>query len=652
MNKIYKSSIRFRLNLSFILIIVTANLFFTFLTIRYINRFFLNEVQTRVRSNINAARGVYYDKLNDIRDVLVGASWRRTIKGPLTHDLQEKLGEVLEKIRHEKDLDILLLTDTKGVVLFRSHRPDIFGDNLSGDPVIKRVLKDKKPVSGTVLYPTRRLQTEGEQLVTQSMIKVIDTPRAGHPDGDYEGMGMAMAAAVPFVFLSDPKGIGGVLYGAKLINRDTAIVDVIRDEVFQRDFFKGKPVGTATILLHDIRISTNVLDNQGQRALGTRLSAQVHDHVLRQGQIWADRAFVVNDWYITAYEPLFDPNGHIIGALYVGLLESPYRQPQFYITWVFVSVVVATSLISLVLLFYISQKIIKPVDSIVDMTRRVINGDLSARVGMEPKGEMGRLCRAIDNMADAVVDREKKLKEVTQQQITQSDKLASIGRLAAGVAHEINNPLTGILTFSCLVEEGENLTEQQKKDLSVVIRETTRVREIVSNLLNFARQSALNREFVDINNIIRKALKLLKSQKEFYRIQVNESLHPEELKLYGDQNQLQQVMLNILLNACESMPKGGALTILSGLEEGNIIVTIKDTGEGISKENLDKIFDPFYTTKPVGKGTGLGLSISYGIVKQHRGSIEVSSVLGEGTAFTILFPVDENRQYKKDEQEF
>ena len=453
---------------------------------------------------------------------------------------------------------------------------------------------------------------------------------------------MAVAAAVPIVI---PRGeLLGVLYGSDLLNRRYEIVDAIKHEVFAHQAYEGKEIGTVTIFQGDLRISTNVKREDGQRAVGTRLSAAVYDRVLEQGGTWADRAFVVNDWYITAYEPIRDPTGAIIGALYVGLLEAPFAYQERMVSGVFLVMVTATTLTSLVLLFFVTKLVLRPIGRIIRMSHRVVEGDLSARVGIRPPGEMGVLCREIDAMADAVAQREKQLELATRQQIGRSEKLASIGRLAAGVAHEINNPLTGVLTFAHLLRQKENMDPQDRQDLDLIVNETTRAAEIVRGLLDFARERPAAKEPLNVNHVIEQTMRLIHSQKRVKQITVKNDLAEGLPNVNGDENQLQQVLLNLSLNACEAMPDGGTLTISTSAQDGKVLVKVADTGCGVEEEHLDRIFEPFFSTKPVGKGTGLGLSVSYGIIQQHGGTLEVESDQSKGTCFTIALPCLENQR--------
>jgi len=232
----------------------------------------------------------------------------------------------------------------------------------------------------------------------------------------------------------------------------------------------------------------------------------------------------------------------------------------------------------------------------------------------------------------------------SEQLRTVSEKLAAVGRLAAGVAHEINNPLTGVLTFAHLLREKDNLDAQDKEDLTLIINETTRAGEIVRGLLDFARERPPVKELLDINEVVRRTIRLLGNQRAFRQITVEEDLCKDLPLVDGDRNQLEQVLLNLSLNACEAMPDGGKLTIRSLAQDNKVLVRVTDTGCGIKKEHLGQIFEPFFSTKPVGKGTGLGLSVSYGIVQEHGGTLEVETEEGNGTTFTVVLSSAQARQ--------
>jgi len=240
---------------------------------------------------------------------------------------------------------------------------------------------------------------------------------------------------------------------------------------------------------------------------------------------------------------------------------------------------------------------------------------------------------------------EKKLQE-THVQLVSSEKMASLGKLAAGIAHEINNPLGGILIYSSLMMEDLPEEDQRRQDLSRIVQEAGRCKDIVKSLLEFARQTELKMEPTDINRAIMDGLFFLENQALFHNIKIVKRLDPFLPFARGHAGQLKQVFMNIIVNAAEAMHGSGMLTIATSQaqNEKTVLVEFTDTGEGIPEENLTRIFDPFFTTKDVGKGTGLGLATSYGIVRGHGGNISVKSKVGEGTTFTIELPIHQGTQ--------
>lgn len=235
---------------------------------------------------------------------------------------------------------------------------------------------------------------------------------------------------------------------------------------------------------------------------------------------------------------------------------------------------------------------------------------------------------------------EKQLQE-TYVQLLQSEKMASLGKLGAGIAHEINNPLGGILIFAQMMLEELPEDDPHRDDLKRIIEETIRCKEIVKGLLEFSHQTSDKMIMTDLNRIVRKTIKLLENQVLFHNIKIIERLDPNLPQIMADPSQLNQVVTNIVFNAAEAMDGHGVLIITTRVcfEKNLVLLEFTDTGPGIPEEILPKIFDPFFTTKEVGKGTGLGLSTSYGIIEKHKGKILVNSKIGEGTTFIIELPI-------------
>lgn len=234
--------------------------------------------------------------------------------------------------------------------------------------------------------------------------------------------------------------------------------------------------------------------------------------------------------------------------------------------------------------------------------------------------------------------------ERLQQELIQQEKMAAIGMLAGGIAHEINNPLGGILAFTQLLIRDCTGESAMKGDLEEIERAAVRCKKIVSDLLDFSRLSKpKDRQWLDVNPLLEKLFPFLKMEFKSWNIDLVTDLDASIPKAFGSANQLQQVFLNLITNACHAMPKGGTLTVKTQIsrDKSSVVVRIVDTGVGIPKANLAKIFDPFFTTKEPGKGTGLGLSVSYRIIKEHKGSIVVDSELGRGTTFSVELPAEQ-----------
>lgn len=230
--------------------------------------------------------------------------------------------------------------------------------------------------------------------------------------------------------------------------------------------------------------------------------------------------------------------------------------------------------------------------------------------------------------------------EQTHNMLMQSEKMAGLGRLAAGVAHEINNPMSGIMLYANLIKEDLGDDHQLSPDLETIINEAERCKVIVADLLEFSHQTRYELEPIEINEVVRKTLQILENQPLYHNIEFSLNLADSLPQIMGNSIRLNQVMMNLLVNAAQAMQGSGNITIVSRIRAHNEIVEIvvSDTGPGIAEDHLEKVFEPFFTTKTTGEGTGLGLSVSFAIVKEHQGTIKVSSEPGNGATFTLRFP--------------
>jgi two-component system NtrC family sensor kinase len=605
----------------------------------------LNEANTRISLDLNAAREIYLSRIKGIKVALNITSVGPVFKTALEkHDMQTLVNR-LNVVAQQTELDFMGIVTKEGKTLCRIGPNSIPKENSPPNPIANLALQQRVAVSGTVILSNEFLFAENPELAHRAKIKLLPTKKATPRPESEELSGMALAAAVP-VFESG--NFLGVLYGGVLLNRSQEIVDRVRDTVFQHEIYKGQSIGKATIFLKDIRISTNVLNPDGNRAIGTVGSEEVTKYVLTEGKKWTDRAFVVNDWYITAYEPIEDIFGQRVGMLYVGVLEAKYADVRWKALSLFILITIAGMVLALGLGYIIANKMSRPVQQLIEASHQVSQGNLSPEIGPISKSEIGVLQKTFKEMLTSIQERDERQKKESEIKLLQSEKQASVGKLAGGVAHEINNPLTGIFTFTHMLLRRNDLPEEVRGDLETIAQETERVRKIVKGLLDFSRQTELDREPTDVNRLVRQTIALVENQALIKG--VNLTFEPGDgLPMVTlDRNQIQSVLLNIIINALDATDPGGSITLTTNIGistskpgQKGIEILCTDTGCGIPPENLNKLFDPFFTTKEVGHGTGLGLSVSYGIVERHGGTIWVQSKVGKGSTFKVWLPTEE-----------
>jgi len=310
------------------------------------------------------------------------------------------------------------------------------------------------------------------------------------------------------------------------------------------------------------------------------------------------------------------------------MLITSQRIPFVFIALLLVFIIYLT--------LFVTRQILAPLNRMMSATQRIAEGDLTP---ITPKrkyhDEFSKLAIAMNHMMHQLNTRQKLL--------LHSHKMQAVGTLTAGVAHELNNPINNIiLTASMLMEDYNELSEEEQIDMvHDLVSQSERAQKIVKNLLDFARESEIDIKPLDVESLIENTLRLAANQIKLAKVKVRGELVENLPPIYGDHQQLTQVLLNIVLNALDAMPNGGTLSISVTQTHFRDFVSIEftDTGTGIPEQHLDNIFDPFFTTKPKAKGTGLGLSVSLGIIQQHGGDIRVKSKTGEGTTFTVRLPV-------------
>ncbi len=360
--------------------------------------------------------------------------------------------------------------------------------------------------------------------------------------------------------------------------------------------------------------------------------------------------------YEIAYSPLTIRSQRVgwIGVIKNSdYLISQAAQSRNLLIWVFTVGTFGFIIIGYVL----AQNIARPILKLRDLSQAVASGDLNQSIGLQRQDEIGELAQSFDTMTLHLRDRteeaarlyaetlqrNKELKEInerleaTQLQLIQSEKLASIGQLTAGIVHDVKNPFAVIMGMSEVLAEDENLDEATRHGLKVIRESAVKGNTIVSDLLKFARQSKPEMRTMDMRETIQTSMRLTAYLTRRYNTVADLPENP--LLVTYDAQQIEQVLINMIHNAIQAMPNGGSLTLSLKQVDETAQISIQDSGSGISPEHLKRIFDPFFTTKKEGEGTGLGLSVSYGIIANHRGKIDVESELGKGTKFTIVLPI-------------
>lgn len=559
------------------------------------------------------------------------------------------------------DLDFLNFLDPQGRVIVSSNGKP--AEQIAESwPVVFSALQGEK-ATAIDIYSEQQLRQLSDKAAQQAYIELLNTSNAAPTSKTAEKSGMVIHSATP-VYDDDGKLLG-VLEGGMLLNQNLGFVDTINSLVYADGSLPEGSAGTATLFIDDVRIATNVRLFGNKRALGTRASQIVRDHVLNDGKTWLDRAFVVHDWYISAYEPISDSFGKRVGMLYVGYLEEPFRKAKetaiILLALLFTAIGIGGAYFSL----RVARNIYGPLKSMNHTMTAVELGDMHARTGVQARDELGNLSRHLDDLLDTVqqqnaelktwgneldrkvVERTAELEQTNkllvqaQQQLVLAEKLAAIGEITAGVAHEINNPVAVLQgNLDVLRDTLGAATRPVQGELQLMDQQIYRINTIVTKLLQFASpgEFAGYVEAVNIDEIVADSLVLVRHLLNQSRIVV---VHKKEATLAVPINrgELQQVLINLFTNAVHAMKDGGKLTISTGdWQEADgrqgVLIRVMDTGSGIRQEDIAHIFDAFFTTKRQG-GTGLGLSISYTLVARYGGTITVKSEEGVGTEFTV-----------------
>lgn len=606
---------------------------------------------TKVRSDLAVARGYFEQVLAEVGYGTHAVAGSYALQLPLQRRDLPALQSLLARERQRLGFDFINLYQVDGRLITADWLPAALPSRELGAPphgaaaIHARVSTDHASLAR--LEPGELLAL-APHLAPRIHIPLIPTRSAVPTTRSVEDRALVMLSTTPV--RGADGSIVALLRGGVLLNQNLPFIDHINRIVYPEGSLPFGSHGTATLFMDDVRITTNVRLFQDERAIGTRVSRAVREDVLTHGRTWLDRAFVVNDWYVSAYEPLLDATGERVGMLYVGYLEEPFRFLKYGMLALIVGIFVLVMILAALFSLRWARSIFRPVEQMNQTMQRVEDGDTGARVGaVAARDEIGALAGHLDELLDVIDDKTRALQrwaeeldakviertqelaqsnaslQQAQAQLVKSEKLAAIGQLTASVAHEINNPIAVIQGNLDLMREtlGPQAAPVQA-ELQLLDQQVERMRLIVTQLLQYARPTeyAGYVEAVDVNRVLDNSLVLVGHLLARTRIEVVRELHAN-VRVGINRQELQQVVINLLINALQAMPEGGVLRLRTrDREDGRagVLLEISDSGPGLTERVRERLFRPFFTTK--NDGNGLGLWISVGLVERYGGSIE------------------------------
>lgn len=613
--------------------------------VQVIRKQVINRAQAQVRADLASAWGVV-----DAETEKLGAVLKLTADRPAFAQVcaagrweDEDVAGQLERIRLAYGLDFLSVITPDHRVVMRSEPPYTTDNLYRSEPIVQAALEGTA-TNGITLMNAPQLEREQAGLAEKALLTLEDTPRARPRERDVEDRGMVILSAAPVMAGTN---VVAALYGGILLNRNTGLVSKIEHSVYEDTAQSGTPDGTVTIFLHDCRISTTVRKESGDRALGTRVSKEVADKVLDNGEPWVGRAFVVRDWYLTAYDPIRSSGGEVIGMLYVGILEKPFRNMIQATIEQYAILSVTGILVTLAMAFWLASYVAKPLHTLAIAAHRMRAGEEPEKVAYgRASHETHELIGAFNEMAEALAERERRLIEI-------NDSLKGMNRsymeTLGFISHELKTPLGSMMNYTYLLSEEKvgALNERQKTMVNNLDAATRRITEMVRHYLNLSRiengEIRPNASRLAVQEeILEPLLAMMEAELADKSIEVDNQV-PADQALLADHNMTLEVFENLLSNAVKYGRPGGTITIRSSRVGSRVEFRVRNEGAGIAPELKEKIFEKFARVDTGSDGTkkrgsGLGLFIARHIVRAHGGDIVVESKLGAWTDFVFTMP--------------
>ncbi len=553
---------------------------------------------------------------------------------------QFKMIESLSALFNE-DTDINLVKDRIGFdYLFKVSPSDVLKLKSA---IVKKSYKERVPLSSVRVIDQDELKDLGELIYRDSLIKIKPTLKSHI--SDREELKSAMSIEYSYPRLDNDGNVIDIIYGGKIINNNIVIIDEMADVLFEDKLYESKPEGTVTIFLDDIRVATNVLDDDNNRAVGTLVSEEVYEKVIVRGEKWLDRAFVVTDWYLTAYEPIYNIDSDIIGMLYVGILEKPFKDMERKLLIMLILIIVFVSILAAGFSYLISSSIAKPLIKFLHGIENLSRGSSMEKLDMnENIEEFNELACSFNEMAEKLKNREDSL-------ALSNEKLSNLNKSYLDLIGFVSHELKGILASTMLnvysVKDGFlGLTNfKQKRALDSVANNLEYLSDTVKNFLNLSRiekgEFDLNKTvFMLREDVVDEAVETFLKQALEKQIKINNRVK-DNIKIRADLDHIKVVLNNLISNAIKYGLREGNINIDSKDSASEIVIEVYNDGQPIKEEEISRLFKRFSRvinseTKKE-KGTGLGLFIAAQIINNHGGAIWVEP-RESGNAFIFSIP--------------
>ncbi|MDD2702522.1 MAG: ATP-binding protein [Candidatus Omnitrophica bacterium] len=583
------------------------------ITVSFLGKMAVSETHQRLKSSLNAGSTVYDDVCNNLKFTV--RDQNRRIYTLMDENQLDLLKNEYAKIVKENRFDFFIITDNFGSVRVSIPNPSLEGQNIANYSYVRKALLKGQFSVSTEVLDAEELKQFG--LFERSVIFGIPATR-----------GMIIQSTFPVI--NNNEIIVGTVSAGYLLNNNNAI---IIDPIMENTAF------ISSIFLDDIRICSSVPSQGDEYAIGSRLDPQKSVLILSHKKDYLGRIRVINEWYLAGYTPLYNSQRQVVGILGIGLPEALVYRLRNNLVKIFIIAVIFSLMLAFIIGSWIGGGIVKSVNKLMRGIEAVMKGDYEHQIRIESRDEVQEVGNFFNKMTSQLRSARKQLGE-THKQLIQYEKMAAIGRMAAVLSHELRNVFAGIEVSIYYVKAKMtgDLTPLSNK-IAEIEKEISYAHTLLNNISTFVTSRKVVCRETGINNILEDTLNnpLLQDMIGNNKVVVEKDLDPSVPAVMADWTQMKEVFSNLCLNAVQAMPNGGTLKISTRASGAMIEITVADTGSGISKENMQNLFTPFFTTKS--KGLGLGLFIAREIVELHKGRIELSSEENKGSRIIVFLPV-------------